>query len=32
MHERSLGGTAYAVLNLLFRAVARRTSPKVKLH
>jgi hypothetical protein len=25
-------GTAYALLNLLSRAVARRTSPKVKLH
>jgi NADH:ubiquinone reductase (H+-translocating) len=32
LHERALGGTTYAFLNLLFRAVARRTNPKVKLH
>jgi NADH dehydrogenase len=31
-HERALGGTAYAVLNLLARALARRTGPAVKLH
>ena len=32
MHERALGGTAYAVLNLLVRALARRVGPQVKLH
>ncbi len=32
LHERALGGTAYAVLNLLVRALARRTGPQVKLH
>jgi NADH dehydrogenase len=31
-HERVLGGAAYAVLNLLARALARRTGPAVKLH
>jgi NADH dehydrogenase len=31
-HEEALGGTIYVFLNLLFRAVARRTSPQVKLH
>jgi NADH:ubiquinone reductase (H+-translocating) len=32
MHEQALGGTAYAVLNLLVRALARRVGPEVKLH
>jgi len=32
LHERALGGTIYAFLNLLSRTVARRTSPQVKLH
>jgi NADH dehydrogenase len=32
LHERALGGTAYAVLNLLVRALSRRTGPQVKLH
>jgi NADH dehydrogenase len=32
LHERALGGTAYAVLNLLVRALGRRTGPAVKLH
>jgi len=31
-HERALGGTAYALLNLLSRTAARRTRPQVKLH
>ena len=32
MHERALGGTAYALLGLLTRALAHRTGPRVKLH
>jgi NADH dehydrogenase len=32
MHERTLNGTAYAVLGLLSRALSRRTGPPVKLH
>lgn len=32
LHERALGGTTYAMLNLLIRALARRTGPQVKLH
>jgi NADH dehydrogenase len=32
MHERAVGGTAYALLSLVARAVVRRTSPSVKLH
>ena len=31
-HERALGGTGYAVLKLLVRALSRRTGPQVKLH
>jgi NADH dehydrogenase len=32
MHERALGGTPRAVLSLVARALAHRTSPPVKLH
>lgn len=32
MHDRAIGGTSYAVLRLLARALARRTGPPVKLH
>jgi NADH:ubiquinone reductase (H+-translocating) len=32
MHERTLNGSAYAVLGLLSRALSRRTGPPVKLH
>jgi len=32
MHDRAVGGTSYAVLCLLARALARRTGPPVKLH
>jgi NADH dehydrogenase len=32
LHEQTLGGTTYAVLNLLVRALSRRTGPQVKLH
>jgi NADH dehydrogenase len=32
MHERALGGSAYALLNLVVRALAHRTGPRVKLH
>jgi NADH dehydrogenase len=32
LHEQTLGGTTYAVLNLLVRALSRRTGPRVKLH
>jgi NADH dehydrogenase len=32
MHDRALGGTPRAVLNLIARALARRTGPPVKLH
>ena len=32
MHERTLNGTAYAVLGLFSRALSRRTGPPVKLH
>ena len=32
MHERAVGGTAYALLSLVARALVRRTSPPVKLH
>jgi NADH dehydrogenase len=32
MHDRAVGGTSYAVLSLLARALARRTGPPVKLH
>ena len=31
MHDRAIGGTSYAVLRLLARALARRTGPPVKL-
>jgi NADH dehydrogenase len=32
VHERTLNGTAYAVLGLFSRALSRRTGPPVKLH
>ncbi|WP_426418956.1 NAD(P)/FAD-dependent oxidoreductase [Bradyrhizobium genosp. A] len=32
MHDRAVGGTLFAVLSLLARALARRTNPPVKLH
>jgi NADH dehydrogenase len=32
LHERALGGMAYALLNLVVRALAHRTGPQVKLH
>jgi len=32
MHERTLNGSAYAMLGLLSRALSRRTGPQVKLH
>ena len=32
LHERALNGTARAVLNLVARALSRRTGPQVKLH
>jgi NADH dehydrogenase len=32
LHERALNGTTRAVLNLLARALSRRTGPQVKLH
>jgi NADH dehydrogenase len=32
MHERALGGTPRALLSLVARALAHRTSPPVKLH
>jgi NADH dehydrogenase len=32
MHERALGGTAYALLSLVTRALTHRTGPRVKLH
>ncbi|MDP9137859.1 MAG: NAD(P)/FAD-dependent oxidoreductase [Pseudomonadota bacterium] len=32
MHEQALNGTVSAVLSVMVRALARRTSPKVKLH
>jgi NADH:ubiquinone reductase (H+-translocating) len=32
MHDQALGGTAYAVLSLVARALAHRTGPQVKLH
>jgi hypothetical protein len=32
MHERTLNGTAYAVLALFSRGLSRRTGPPVKLH
>jgi NADH:ubiquinone reductase (H+-translocating) len=32
MHDRAIGGTSYAVLRLIVRALARRTGPPVKLH
>jgi NADH dehydrogenase len=32
MHERALGGARGALLNVFARALARRTSPSVKLH
>jgi NADH dehydrogenase len=32
MHERALNGSLYAVLDVLSRALSRRTGPPVKLH
>jgi NADH:ubiquinone reductase (H+-translocating) len=32
MHERALNGSLYAVLDVLSRALSRRTGPQVKLH
>jgi NADH:quinone reductase (non-electrogenic) len=32
LHERALGGTPRAVLNLVIRALAHHTGPQVKLH
>jgi NADH dehydrogenase len=32
MHERAVGGTSYAVLSLVARALARRTGAPLKLH